>query len=104
MRRLSYAGGFLDTSDAIAGAVLDYAAILANHDRADTIHVPAIGLPEGAETVELLIGPASQLVSTPIDDARDDPAAEAFLAELGTRTERLEHRYVVPRSPMDWEL
>lgn len=42
MRRVSYAGGFLDTSDAIAAAVLHYAATLANHDRADTIQVPAI--------------------------------------------------------------
>jgi hypothetical protein len=104
MRRLSYAGGFLDTSDEIAGALLDYAAMLANHDRADTIHVPAIGLPGGADTVELLIGPASQLVSTPIDDVRTEPAGEAFLADLDARTQRMERRYEVPTSPLDWEL
>lgn len=104
MRRVSYAGGFLDTSDAIAAAVLHYAATLANHDRADTIQVPAIGLPGGAETVELLVGPASQLVSSPIDDAGDDPAGDEFLADIGVRTDRLEHRYIVPDAPVEWDL
>jgi hypothetical protein len=104
MRRVSYAGGFLDTSDEIAAAVLDYAATLANHDRADTIHVPALDLPGGAETVELLIGPASQLVSSPIDDERDTPPGAEFLADLVARADRLERRYIVPGAPVDWEL
>lgn len=105
MIRLSYAGGSLDTGDDIAAAVLDYAAALANHGRADTIHVPALDLPAGFSTVELLVGPASQLVGRPIEATDAAPDGAELIADLLERTRKLEQRWIPPQSSIsDWEL
>ncbi len=105
MIRLSYAGGSLDTGDDIAAAVLAYAAVLANHDRADTIDVPALELPAGSDTIELLVGPASQLVARPIESSDAAPDGTEFIADLLERTRKLEQRWSTPESSsFDWDL
>lgn len=74
MRQVSYTGGSFLTGDAIASTLVDYAAELANAERAAAIWVPT---PDGTE-VELLLGPASELLTTAADDERPDPASEEF--------------------------
>jgi hypothetical protein len=74
MRQVSYTGGTFLTGDAIAALLVDYAAELANSERAAAVWVPT---PDGAD-VELLLGPASELLTTPADDQRPDPDPAPF--------------------------
>lgn len=105
MRELSYSGGTVITSDEAAEAVLAYAAALANHDRAATVHIPAVGLAAGGTTVEMLVGPASQLASFPIESDEEEPAADAFVAELQSLIDELDRRWVThDRTSLDFEL
>lgn len=105
MRELSYSGGSVITSDEAAEAVLAYAAALANHDRAATVRIPAVGLAAGATTVEMLVGPASQLASFPVESDQDEPAADAFVAELQSLIDALDRRWVAQdQTSLDFEL
>ncbi|MGN6428805.1 MAG: hypothetical protein ACTHMF_18475 [Leifsonia sp.] len=94
MRRIVYAGGTLYTGDAIAEALLDYARALARNGTADTVFVPAhSGEGEGDPgSIELLIGPASQLVSEPVDLAGRELTDEALVERLRSLTAALEPR------------
>lgn len=86
MRRVLYGGGSILTGDRIADALLDYAAALARAGTADHLSVPGIGSDGQPAAVDLVIGPASQLIAeheeTPGDDLEDD----AFIAELERRS------------------
>lgn len=91
MKRILYANGSVLTSDRIADAVVRYATALAGANAADNIRFPVVkdGQPG---FVEMLIGPASELM---VEEAGDDPDAgfdEAdFLADLVVRGERISH-------------
>lgn len=105
MRELSYSGGTVITSDEAAEAVLAYAKALANHARAATVNIPAVGLAAGATTVEMLVGPSSQLASFPIESDEEEPAADAFVAELQGLIEDLDRRWVAQdQTSLDFEL
>lgn len=82
MKHIHYDGSIVTTGNAIAQAVIEYAAVLGANGRSDTVNVPTFD-EHGASTVAtLLIGPASQIV---IDDAPDDelePEDEEFVARL----------------------
>jgi hypothetical protein len=104
MRQITYAGGSFITSDAVAQALLDYGAALANADRAATVHVPATGLP--GDNVAVLVGPASQLLAQPYDGPDEEIDGTAFIHEVTDRTRQLERTFTVPGdySAMDWDI
>ncbi|HWM32827.1 MAG TPA: hypothetical protein VNR36_01175 [Pseudolysinimonas sp.] len=81
MRLVSYAGGNFVTSDVVADALLDYAAALGNAHHAAAIVVPAVGLGQ----IRLLVGPASQLLSVPVQDTRNEPDGAEFTADIEAR-------------------
>jgi hypothetical protein len=66
MKRILYAGGSFLTGDAIAHAVLDYAAELANAGKAAKLDVPALDLEQRREQVSLVVGPSSQMLAEPV--------------------------------------
>jgi predicted phage gp36 major capsid-like protein len=92
MKRLDYAGGGFVTGDREAAAILEYAAALANADRSATI--PAIGLNEEGEqqSVELLVGPASEIIVEDSKVTGELPDPEPFLAEIRRRIDELTWR------------
>jgi hypothetical protein len=98
MREIHYASGKLVTSDEVA--VMEYAADLANRNEAATLLVPALGLADGESRVELLVGPASQLMSQPIHDERVLPLDADFLTDLESRIAALTER---PRFATEWD-
>ena len=100
MREIHYANGRLVTSDEVAAAVMEYAAALANRNEAATLDVPALGLDDGESRVELLVGPASQLMSQPIHDERTPPTDAEFLADVESRIAALTTR---PRFASEWD-
>ncbi|WP_295127717.1 hypothetical protein [uncultured Leifsonia sp.] len=85
MKRIHYASGSLLTGDAIADAVVRFAAILAENATAAEVHAPAI-LDDGEVGEALmLLGPASQiLVETEHYDG-SELRGESFVAELDER-------------------
>lgn len=89
VRRIEYAGLSIVTTDEVATSVLRYAAALAAVGRSAMITVPAIDTEGEPIEVEVVLGPASQIVSTTtsgvgdVDDAR-------FLGELTRALDDLE--------------
>ena len=96
MRRITYAGTWFDTSDSVAEAIMEYSKALAYNDIADTINVPGRSATGDTGMAEVIIGPASQIVSAPIESISenefDDPV---LVAELRERTVPLQ-----PRRPL----
>jgi hypothetical protein len=88
MHRVHYAGGSVLTGDAIAAALLDYASALARRASSATVDIP-VREEDGSQGIaQVLIGPASQFVTThepgPGDEILDDELVERFTA--ATRT------------------
>lgn len=95
MRRIVYAGTVFYTGDAIAEALLEYARSLAVHDVADTVFVPGRTAQGDLDRVEVLVGPASQIVSEPaelIGPELEDPELVRRLRE--------EAANLAPRKPV----
>lgn len=91
MRKITYGGGAFFTGDAIAAALMQYAAALARAGTAATTVVPVRTLGGVAGEVEVLLGPSSELTSESApyagDEIVDDPVVErlrAMTAGLGT--------------------
>ncbi len=90
MKRLSYGGESVLTGDAIADALLEYAGALANRQASATIAIPALLLSGERTVVNLLVGPASQIVAirenTVGEEIVDDALVEAIHQETKVLT------------------
>ncbi|CAN5372399.1 hypothetical protein BH11ACT4_BH11ACT4_05050 [soil metagenome] len=91
MKRILYASGSVVTGDAVAHSLVRYAATLARAGSADTITIPVVKDRKLA-TVEMLIGPSSQLI---LEDAGSDPddafTDDSFQVEIDQRRDRVEN-------------
>jgi hypothetical protein len=106
MHEVTYAGASFITSDEVAEALVEYAAALANADRAATVEVPVGGLEAGATSLRVLIGPASQLLATPVVSEDVVTGGEAFVAATRSRIEGLKRPWAHPASDssVDWDV
>jgi len=93
MKRISYAEDHLVTGDDIADAVMAYAQALAMKGRSDSIEVPAVDAGGSPRLFTVLIGPASQMLTSDaltVDEARGDEIRdERIVADLMARTAAL---------------
>jgi hypothetical protein len=89
MRRLYYAGGEVILADATCKAVLRYARALAENGRFDVVSVPAISVGGERGNAHLLLGPTSELFSTPVVGLGEDLGDPALVRELERRTHGL---------------
>ncbi len=84
MHRVQYAGGSVLTGDAIATALLEYASALARNASSATVEIPVREADGERGIAQVLIGPASQFVSThepgSADEIEDDDLVERFTA------------------------
>lgn len=101
MKELSYADRHVVTADEIADGVLQYAKALASAHLADTVSMPAVGEDGTVSTVELLIGPSSQITSIPVPDQPVTIAVEATVNDLAHRTRLLRGHHAVVATPVD---
>lgn len=113
MKLIHYAGDELITGDAIADAVLDYAAALARTEGSVTLQIP-VRLPDGRQSeAKLLIGPASQLVALTSESEFAEIVDDELVA--GIRREIIAMSNARPQSvtpenaekwdqPADWEV
>jgi len=73
------------TGDAIAEAVIAYAAALGQNGTTDIVDVPTSDEHGTATTAELLLGPASQLMIESAPDDELEPEDDALVTELVRR-------------------
>ena len=90
MRRLYYASGNMLLADSTCKAVLRYARALADSNKADVVMVPVVTEGGSLAYAHMLIGPASQLFSTPVENSQNEPLDAEAIAELERRTARLQ--------------
>jgi hypothetical protein len=81
-----YAGTSFYTGDEIAEALLGYARALARRNTSDTVFIPARTTSGDVDAVEVLIGPASQVVSEPVEFEGPEIEDAGVVAELERRT------------------
>ena len=82
---IRYAGEELMTGDEIADALLKYSAALAESGSASTVEIPTLSDDGTRSTVKVLVGPASQIVASPVESSFEelrDPQVVAHLSAL----------------------
>jgi hypothetical protein len=90
MRRLHYSSGYVLVDDRTCKAVLRYARALAVADKSDVVTIPVITDSGSRGNAHLLIGPASELFSTPVDNSPDDQYDPDVVLELERMTAELQ--------------
>ena len=100
MKLIHYAGGSVLTGDDVAHTVAEYATALAQAGKADTVRIPVIkdGL---LNAVELVIGPASQLIiEDTVEEFEDAFHDGTLLGAVLAKLEALRNpEQVQPRPP-----
>ncbi len=89
MRRLHYSGGYVLTSDDVCRALLRYARALAESHTSDVVAIPVIEEGGARGHAHFLIGPASQLYTTPVAERIDELEDPPVVEELERRTRLL---------------
>ncbi|WP_314506771.1 hypothetical protein [uncultured Microbacterium sp.] len=90
MRRLHYSGGYVLTADDVCRALLRYARALADTQSSDVVSIPVLTEGGARGNAHFLIGPASQLYSTPVSEAVEEIEDASLVEELQRRTRRLQ--------------
>jgi hypothetical protein len=85
MRRIAYADNHFVTTDAVAAKVLDYARVMGNVATDDVVHLPTVGEDGQVRSVDMLLGPASQITAEEIEGPELDLGADALLLDLERR-------------------
>jgi hypothetical protein len=82
VKYINYDGSMILTGDAIADAVLDYAAILGANSRTDTVAIPAVADDGSVTRTTVLLGPASELTLSAAPDDELEPEDREFIRHL----------------------
>jgi hypothetical protein len=91
MRKLYYSSGSMLVADITCKAVLRYARALADVGKSDIVTVPVVTEGGSNASAHLLIGPASQLWSIPVENSHgDEPIDESAIAEIERETQRMQ--------------
>ena len=85
MMRVSYSNGTFLTSDLIARTLLEYTASLGREDSADTVTVPTLTADGRVSTIELVIGPASQMSATYEESIFPEPEPTDEIRRMSAR-------------------
>lgn len=102
MRRLHYAGSYVLLGDRTCKAVLRYSRALAEADTSDVVSVPVITEGGSNAYAHLLLGQASQIFSTPVENSQDEPDDDAVIRDLEQATLRLQpSRPIWPQEMVD---
>ena len=90
MRKLHYSSDSMLIGDRTCKALLRYSRALAGSGKADVVSIPTLS--EGGTRVlaHLLIGPSSQLYSTPVEQSAEDLDDMSIIERLEALTMQLE--------------
>jgi hypothetical protein len=86
VKYIVYGDNKVMTGDAIADAVLAYAAALGENGTTDIVEVPTCDEDGAAATAEMLLGPASQVMVEVAPDDELEPEDDDLVGELVRRT------------------
>lgn len=89
MHKIHYAGDSIVTGSEIARALLDYAQALSQVTASATVEVPTLEEDGEHGRVELLIGPASQLVAHEVRTHEPDPVDRELVDRMTAEATRL---------------
>jgi hypothetical protein len=89
VKEIIYAGGTLLTGDAIADALLDAAAALAEAQLAEPVDIPVVDAEGNRDMTSLLLGPASQIVTRHAGGSGAELVDEGTIVKLGQLVARL---------------
>jgi hypothetical protein len=106
MQKLFYASGYVILGDEICTAVVEYARALANVGKSDLVIVPALSDEALRGEARLLLGPASQLFSSPALDRAvdlDDPTALESMREKTRNLQPPKPREGADDGPSDFD-
>ena len=101
MIRLHYADGYLVTADEIAEAVMQYSRALAVKNTSDLVTIPIMEEDGTPAESTLLIGPASQLYTTPIEEPYPELVDREIAVELVDKAEKLRADPAAFPQPLD---
>jgi hypothetical protein len=93
VKRIQYACADFLTNDAIADALMDYASVLAIVDSSDVVECEGVDEKGKVRRYQLLIGPASQIISVPTDDEDAEMDVKVWVDDFRRRA-----RYRLPSS------
>jgi hypothetical protein len=96
MDQIQYAGNTLVTGSDIAHAVLAYAQALASNGDSATVSIPVLHEDGSVVTAEVLIGPASQLITEPYESSAPELEDADTIARLTEATTSLQVAHPVP--------
>lgn len=89
MNRIHYAGDSFLTGTEIADALVDYAQALAQVQAAATVELPVLHDDGSSGNVKVLVGPASQLVSSPEHSDVEEMIDDGLVTHLGLEAVRI---------------
>jgi hypothetical protein len=89
MKVVIYAGGEFMTSSAVADALMEYSAALAEGHDAATIELPIVAEDGTPGRAVFLVGPASQIVARTVDTDVSEPEDSAEVEHLKALTRHL---------------
>ncbi|MFB2579859.1 hypothetical protein ACEXQD_01285 [Herbiconiux sp. P15] len=95
MERIHYAGDSVLTGTAIARELLEYARALAVSEDSDTVEIPVRHTDGSAGVANILVGPASQLLSESEETEGDELEDDAVVQDLRHRSARLKPAHPV---------
>ncbi|NQX13728.1 hypothetical protein HQQ80_19035 [Microbacteriaceae bacterium VKM Ac-2855] len=91
MRKLHYSSGTMLVADITCKAVLRYARALADVGKSDVITIPVVTEGGSNAYAHLLIGPASQLFSTPVENSHgEEPIDVDAITHIEQETRRMQ--------------
>ena len=88
VHRVDYAGTAFLTDSRIAHAVFEYAQVLAAGGQADVVRVPGVDEDDRRREYELIIGPASQMITHEVEHPQVELGVSATLQDLAARSAR----------------
>ena len=88
MKRITYAGGTVETGDAVADVLIEYVTTVAQTETNITVDIPVRESDGKIATHTLILGPATQLDVSDIDSSGPADEAKLFpVPELGQSSE-----------------
>ncbi|MFS0715163.1 hypothetical protein ABC195_14910 [Microbacterium sp. 2P01SA-2] len=110
MRRITYAGDTVITTDDVAEALVELTAAVANFGRAEAVRIPIVLEGDGRiDEAELVIGVGNDVLSAPVDWDADEPdfsdgAEDLRMHESYPQRSEGTHLYAVEdEPPAQWD-
>ena len=98
MKQVTYAGTSFITGNAIADSLLTLVAALGATSGTAEVHVPALDDELRVTSVDLVIGPASEVVAVGIASTAPELIDDASVLDLETQARALSHPHPVASS------